>query len=491
MVIIYFLLRIILYDIILIIKSFSCIGGIAAVKKHYIFLFFVIALSLFASCKNNSSFNAKNPITLTIWHNYGGQMKNTMDEMIDDFNRTIGHEKGIILNVTSISGSAYLQEKLLMIVNGDPDAPNLPDITTCYPGTASKLYEKGMLSDIGTLFNKNELSEYIPEYIEEGRLKDEKLYVFPVAKSTEVMFVNATIFNRFMRDNDVSYEDLKTFEGINKAAELYYDWTDNMTPDIKNDGKTFIVYDSIFNLAQIGLEQLGESLTNGDSLNFSSSSLKKVWNIYFEPAVKGYAAIFDGYGSDLSKTGDAVCSIGSTAGVLFYPSTITYDDNVTEAVEYIVLPYPVFKGGKNVAIQRGSGMCVAKSTHEKEYAAGIFLKWFTSPEQNLRFIASTGYLPVTKKAFEKIMSEDCSIIANDKIKKLISAEKLMYADYDFYIPPVIDNIDAIQKKYDASVKEHAKKSRKLYIEYINSMDRNKAFERASENTFFDFVKNQR
>jgi multiple sugar transport system substrate-binding protein len=181
-------------------------------------LLFLISSWFLTGCQDNTRPNPKNPVTLTVWHNYGGQMKNTMDEMVDEFNSTLGAEKGIILNVTSISGSATLHEKLTMAAYEDPGAPQLPDITTAYPKTALILAQKGLLADIGEQFTDEELSAYIPRFLEEGRLKDGKLYVFPIAKSTEVLFVNKTIFNRFAKDMGVSFNDFTTFEGIAKIS---------------------------------------------------------------------------------------------------------------------------------------------------------------------------------------------------------------------------------------------------------------------------------
>ena len=118
--------------------------------RKIISIFFLLFLifSTLCGCQGDTQLSPKNPVTLTVWHNYGGQMKNTMDQMIDEFNGTVGAEKGIILNVTSISGSATLHEKLTMAANGDPGAPQLPDITTAYPKTALILAEKGLLVDI-------------------------------------------------------------------------------------------------------------------------------------------------------------------------------------------------------------------------------------------------------------------------------------------------------------------------------------------------------
>lgn len=71
-----------------------------------------------------------------------------------------------------------------MAVTGDPGAPDLPDITTTYPKTALTLKEKDLLVDLTQYFTDEEISAYIPQFIEEGKLDDDGLYVFPTAKST-------------------------------------------------------------------------------------------------------------------------------------------------------------------------------------------------------------------------------------------------------------------------------------------------------------------
>jgi multiple sugar transport system substrate-binding protein len=452
------------------------LGGNMKKYALFVFLFFLI-FSTLSGCQSNGNLNPKNPVTLTFWHNYGGQMKNTMDQMIDEFNATIGAEKGIILNVTSISGSATLHEKLTMAANEDPGAPELPDLTTAYPKTAIILAKKGLLVNFDQLFTEKELSAYVPRFLEEGRLLDNGLYVFPTAKSTEVLFVNKTLFNRFARENDVSFKDLETFEGIIKAAEKYYRWTDNQTPDIKNDGKMFYMPDSIYNLTQVGYKQLGDDFLKDNKTNFSSPVFPKLWDCFYKPAVQGYLAIFDGYGSDLAKTGDIVCTTGSTAGVLFFPPTVTYADNTTEPVEYSILPYPIFEGGKKIAIQRGSGMCLIKSTPEKEYAAGVFLKWFTEPEQNLRFVASTGYLPVTKEAFGEVMNKEIENINDPNIKKLLPTAIEMQQEYDFYIPPLFEEFDNLGKEYENKVRKIASDSRRDYLKLLDQYGEQEAFEK--------------
>jgi multiple sugar transport system substrate-binding protein len=428
----------------------------------------------------------KSPVTLTLWHNYGGQMKETMDEMIEEFNGTIGREKGVIINVTSISGSSTLHDKLTMAANQDPGAPALPDITTAYPKTALILAKKDLLVDLNELFTSEELAKYIPRFIEEGKLNTDKLYVFPTAKSTEVLFVNKTIFDRFAKDCNVRLEDLNTFEGIAKAAALYYDWTDQKTPDILNDGKTFYVPDSLFNLSLIGCEQLGDQFIKNNRIDFSSPAMAKVWENYFIPSAEGHFAIFDGYASDLAKTGDIVCSTGSTAGVLFFSPKVTYADNTTEEAELTILPYPTFEGGRKIAIQRGAGMCITKSNKEKERLAGIFLKWFTSPENNLRFVSSTGYLPVTEEAYGDIMLKEIDSVSDANIQKLLKVSRQMQMDYEFYISPLFDGVDELQSSYESNLKALALKTRDNYLALKSKMKKGEALKMALDGTYEEF-----
>jgi multiple sugar transport system substrate-binding protein len=455
-------------------------------KKSFIWVILLL-LTLLSSCARTNTLNPKNPVTLTLWHNFGGQMQSSMDELIEEFNLTTGKEKGVIISVTSISGSASLQEKLTMIAAGDPGAPEMPNITTAYPATAVVLADKELLVPVDKYFTDSELADYIPRFLEEGKLSDGKLYVFPFAKSTEVLFINQTLFERFSTATGVTVDNLSTFEGIAKAAMTYYRWTDEQTPDVVNDGKAFYSADSFFNLAQVGMEQMGTSLFDGTQLQLDTPEFEQIWNNVFECAVKGGYAIYGGYSSDLSKTGDIICSTGSTAGILFYGDEVTYPDNTKEKVEYAVLPYPIFEGGKNIAIQRGSGLIIAKSTPQKEEAAALFLKWFTSPEQNIRFISSTGYLPVTNQAFTDHMEGEIAENSIPNVQKLLRTAIDVHKRYDFYIPPVFDEFNTISESFESRFLTLARQRREQYLINLETNNPDDAYEKAAKNALNEFI----
>lgn len=408
------------------------------------FLLLIFCLSITITCLTGCNFvtlKSEDPVTLTMWHNYGGEMQEMMDLLIDEFNATTGKDKGININVTAISSSSDLNNSLEMIVNGDPGAPDMPDIFTGYPKVAMQFQEKGMLVNFDDLFTEKELSGYVDAFIEEGRLSDGGLYVFPIAKSTEVLYVNQTLFDEFSAATGADPQLLSTMEGISTLSQMYYEWS---------GGKHFFTSDSWFNLAEVGMVQLGDTLLDDTcALNLDNDSYRHIFNTIYPAATEGGIAVYDGYSSDLSKTGDIVCSLGSSAGILFYGNTITYADGTVRDVEYNILPYPVLENGEKWALQRGGGLMVAKTDTRKEKAAAEFIYWLTSLEQNMKFISQTGYLPVTKQAFESELTAHLESVSDERIYKMLSSVLSMYEEYTFFSAPNHPDLDESSSTYES------------------------------------------
>ena len=69
-------------------------------KKRITPLLICIFIAFFFIGCDSVKLDPKKPVTITMWHNYGGQMQSAMDELIDEFNSTIGRKKGVIISVT-------------------------------------------------------------------------------------------------------------------------------------------------------------------------------------------------------------------------------------------------------------------------------------------------------------------------------------------------------------------------------------------------------
>ena len=110
-----------------------------------------------------------------------------------------------------------------------------------------------------------------------------------------------------------------------------------------------------------------------------------------------YFGAYGSFRSDDVKTGDILAYTGSTTSAMYFPDQVELDEG-SRPIDYIVMPAPVFEGGRACAVQQGAGMVVSRSDQRHEYASVEFLKWFTQAENNLRFGSVSGYLPVLKEA---------------------------------------------------------------------------------------------
>ena len=83
----------------------------------------LVLLAVLAGCGGG-----KEPVTLTVWHVYGAQTDSPLNDLIDEFNETVGAEQGIKLNVTVVSNTNNIHDAVLRAARGEPGAADLPDL---------------------------------------------------------------------------------------------------------------------------------------------------------------------------------------------------------------------------------------------------------------------------------------------------------------------------------------------------------------------------
>ena len=420
------------------------------------------AVALFCTGCSSTAKKETTPTTITVWHVYGGQTDSPLNDLIDEFNQTVGKEQQINVQVTSVSNSNTIHELVLAAANGEPGAAELPDIFSSYPKTVMALPDDGILVDYQDYFNEEELSAFIPAFMGEGIVND-RLVVLPVAKSTEIMFINQTIFDRFSQATGVTLEDLDTWEGLFKAAEVYADWTDAQTPDIPGDAKSMFVHDYYFNYFQVGAESLGEDFFQGDKLAFGPA-FQTAWEPLAQAALQGGVWLKSGYATESIRTGDSIVSVASSASILYYSDVVTYPDNTSEEITIISRPCPVFENGENLVMQRGVGFCTVRSTPEREQAAVTFLKWLTKPERNVEFVTQAGYMPVTRAAFENELPKAIEGLESAKYAPLYQAYLDTQANYEFYVPPQLETYLNLETTLEDQVRAQLALGRQDYLD---------------------------
>lgn len=419
----------------------------------------MLSAALCTGCAVESN-NCEEPVTLSIWHVYGGQTDSPLNDLIDTFNNTVGKEEGIQVEVTMVSNNKNIHDDVISAASHDPDAADLPDIFVAYPKTVLALPDENTLVDYRDYFSEEELAAFVPEFIEDGTVNG-RLTCLPVTKSTEFLFVNKTAFDRFSAATGAELSDLSTWEGLFSTCIAYEEWTDAQTPDIADDGKAFLAHDFHFNYFQVGVESLGGDFFAEDKVSFNST-FKRVWDPYAKAGVAGGLWLQDGYGTEPMRTGEVIASIASSAGVLYFSDEVIHSDNTTEDIEFAILPCPTFEDGSKLVMQRGAGMCVTKSTPEREQAAVEFLKWLTEPARNTKFAVSTGYMPVVTEAYETCLPQSIETLSEKKYVALYQAYLETLDSYSFYVPPQTDSYLATETSFEENVRRHLLSARNDY-----------------------------
>ena len=394
-------------------------------KKHCLVLSIIMTAILFSisACKKNDDLYSKeNPVSITVWNYYNGEQIESFNSLVEKFNKGKGAEKGIHVECFSQGTVNDLERNVISAVEGKVGAYDVPNIFSAYPDTAYYVDNMGVLVDLSQYLTEGELDLYVDSYIDEGRFNNsEEVKIFPVAKSLEIFLLNKTDWDKFAEETGATYDDLKTIEGVTKIAEEYYNWTDSKTLE-PNDGRAFFGRDAMANYILIGAKELGVDIFNVENgnmtLNLDKEVMRKLWDNYYVPFIKGYFAKIGKFRSDDIKIGNVISFVGSSSGATFFPKQVILSDTESYPILMEALPNPKFSDGEDYAIQQGAGMVVTKGSDAEIKASIEFLKWFTSIENNIEFSTQSGYLPVLKEAnnievIEKYNSEIDNIM--DKI----------------------------------------------------------------------------
>ncbi len=286
---------------------------------------------------------------IMVWTYYNGDQLESFTSLVEQFNETVGAQKGIKVSTESQGSVNDLETSVMDSAEGKVGAAAVPNIFSAYADTAYALDQMGMVVDLAPYLTEEEKAQFVEGYLSEGDFReDDSIKIFPVAKSTELLFLNDTDWQAFADAAGVRYEDLATMEGLTAAAEKYYNWTDAQTaaPD---DGKALFGRDAMANYMLVGAQQLGDTIfavkDGRMTVNFERDVARRLWDNYYVPFVRGWFAATGRFRSDDIKTGNVLAYVGSSSSATFFPAKVTNDANESHEISLKTLPAPQFEGG--------------------------------------------------------------------------------------------------------------------------------------------------
>ena len=407
---------------------------------------------------------------IMVWTYYNGDQLESFTSLVNQFNETVGAQKGIKVSTESQGSVNDLETSVMDSAEGKVGAAAMPNIFSAYADTAYALDQMGMVVDLAPCLTEEEKAQFVEGYLSEGGFgEDDSIKIFPVAKSTELLFLNDTDWQAFADAADVRYENLATMEGLTAAAEKYYNWTDAQTaaPD---DGKALFGRDAMANYMLVGAQQLGDTIfavkDGRMTVNFERDVARRLWDNYYVPFVRGWFAATGRFRSDDIKTGNVLAYVGSSSSATFFPTRVTNDANESHEISLKTLPAPQFEGGEAVAVQQGAGMVVTAAKEEEVKASVEFLKWFVRAENNIAFSVGSGYLPVTRKAndMQEILASGLTL--DDNMQQTLAVAVDTVNGNRLYTPHAFAGSNSARKVLEYGLSDLAAADRETVVQRI-------------------------
>jgi multiple sugar transport system substrate-binding protein/sn-glycerol 3-phosphate transport system substrate-binding protein len=143
-----------------------------------------------------------------------------------------------------------------------------------------------------------------------------------------------------------------------------------------------------------------------NQFTLNSDAAVEAWTFMQSLFADGCARLVtENYGDQTDfGNGTLLFSVGSSSGLPYYKSAVA--DAAGFEWSVAAIPHTTADPVQNVY---GASVSIPKSTPERELAAWIFLKYYTSPEVNAMWAKASGYFPVKQSVaadFEDVFAAD-------------------------------------------------------------------------------------
>jgi multiple sugar transport system substrate-binding protein/sn-glycerol 3-phosphate transport system substrate-binding protein len=327
--------------------------------------------------------------TVVFWHPWGtGTVGEGLTALVDEFNAT--NEWGITVDAVDQGRHSDVEDAMnAAITSGD-----LPDVVVGYTNALDTWHSVDALIDINTYVNDPdygltaaEIDDYYAGVWANGINAAGERVGFPHGQSANVMFYNYTWAQELGFDSPPkTYEELRT----QACAAADYNANDD---DPDNDGTGgLVLYTAAENVAGFVFALGGDFYSaDGMTYDFTKPEFVEVATFWKELWDAGCAFPTESYPNPEFATRKALFTTSSTAGYPYQVSAFEAEDAFHDDV-WGFIPFPGKDAQAIDAYAQNTG--IVASSPEKELATWLFIKWFTSPEINAKWIEASNYFPI-------------------------------------------------------------------------------------------------
>ena len=338
-------------------------------------------------------------VTFTWWHNHSGSREERMIPIIDDFNAT--NECGITVEPLNQGGYNDIRDAVnASIASGEVPAT----LVVGYQNDQAFYQLNDTLVDLNTYLTdphwgltEEEQANFYQSFFNQSIhvAFDNQRLGFPPNRSIELLHYNKT------------YLEELGFDGPPTTPEEFQEQACAAAQASESGVGGFVLRTDASAVAAWTYAFGGDILAaDGTAYDYSTQATIDAMSFVQELATPGEdglvcAYFFDGFPNPEVASRNALFAMGSSSGIPFYEGDFATvaEEAGTDADEYAVAAIPHTTPDPVMNIYGGDVMIV-QTTPEQQLAAWEFIKWFTSPEVQARWVEASNYFPTNSGTVE-------------------------------------------------------------------------------------------
>ncbi len=376
---------------------------------------------------------------VVFWYQHTRMREEALLELIGDFNRV--NAFGIQVKGEYAGKYSDIYNKMVVGLQGG----ELPELVVAYQNQAQAYYRAGGLVDIRRYMNSPKWgistevkNDYVAAFLEQDLVRGIQMG-FPPNRSMEVLY-----YNRDWLDELGYGGPPRTWDAFAEMCRKAKDqpFSRSQTPE-RSLG---FVLDTDASRAATMTFSRGGDFINAElnSYTFNTRELHASLDLMQQLIVEGAAELLsEPYGDTAEfSIGTVLFVLRSSSGLPFVKNGVESGDGFDWRVNS-----PPFEGDQPVVNVYGASLSVCKTTAEQQLAAWLFVKWFTEPQQQARWVRASNYFPVRKSTAQKLEEyfrenpnyerayqllvygkSEPTVISYEAVRKLVSGAVVEIAD---------------------------------------------------------------
>ena len=331
---------------------------------------------------------------VTFWYQHTRERETALQELIADYNEE--NEHGIVVKGEYAGSYSDIYNKMVVGIQANA----LPSLVVAYQNQAMAYYRDGGIVDIAPYMDspkwglsRAEKSDFIQSFLKQDFIGGAQVG-FPPNRSLEVFYYNVDWLRELGFDNPP-----RTWDEFAQMCRLARDNPFSRSED-KGRSLGFLIEAEASRLASL-------VFTRGGDLVDETLSRYTIET----PAMRGALSMLRGLMEDGSielmgeeygdqrefAAGQVLFILRSSSGLPFVTSAVKDGLDFTWTVTY-----PPNELEEPVVNVYGASVSLCKTTPQQQLAAWLFVKWFTEPAQQARWVRASNYFPVRRSTASEL-----------------------------------------------------------------------------------------